>query len=68
MKNQEKQPLPMPARLWSAQETADFLGIPVSTLYYWSYRGEGGPRLYRVGRNLRYDPADVLAWLDQQAA
>ncbi|PVG83549.1 excisionase [Nocardioides gansuensis] len=58
----------MSARLWSAQETADFLGIAVSTLYYWSYRGEGGPRLYRVGRNLRYDPADVQAWLDEQAA
>ena len=68
MKKQQTEVRPMPERLWTVQDTAEFLGIPVSTLYYWSYRGEGGPRIYRVGRNLRYDPADVLAWLEQQAA
>jgi hypothetical protein len=32
-------PRPMPSRLWTVTETAEFLGVPVSTLYYWSYRG-----------------------------
>ncbi len=54
-------------RLWSAEETSRYLGIPIGTLYQWRVRGRG-PRAYRVGRHLRYDPADVRAWLDRQAA
>lgn len=58
---------PLPHRLWTAKEAAAFLGVPVSTMYFWSYRGEG-PRLYRVGRSLRYSPDDLRDWLDRQAA
>ncbi|MEV4810272.1 helix-turn-helix transcriptional regulator [Micromonospora avicenniae] len=54
-------------RLWTVQDVAAFLGVPVGTLYQWRYR-RTGPRAARVGRHLRYDPADVRAWLDQQAA
>jgi excisionase family DNA binding protein len=50
-------------RLLSADEVAEFLGIPVSTLYQWRHRG-CGPAAYRVGRHLRYDPSTVRAWLD----
>lgn len=53
--------------LWSVQEVSAFLGVPVGTLYQWRYR-RIGPRAARVGRHLRYRPADVRAWLDQQAA
>lgn len=53
--------------LWSVEEVAAFLGIPVATLYQWRYR-RTGPRAAKVGRHLRYDPADVRAWLDRQAA
>jgi predicted DNA-binding transcriptional regulator AlpA len=52
-------------RLWSAQEVAAFLGVPVGTLYQWRWRGEG-PKAYRVGRWLRYDGAEVRRWLDAQ--
>lgn len=51
--------------LWSAGETAEFLGVPVATLYQWRYQHKG-PRAYRVGRWLRYDPADVRLWLRNQ--
>ena len=68
MRKQQQQPKPPPQRLWTAQQTAEFLGVPVSTMYWWSYCGEGGPRLYRVGRHLRYDPNDVMAWLETRAA
>ncbi|TDC22084.1 DNA-binding protein [Micromonospora sp. 15K316] len=54
-------------RLWTVQEVSAFLGVPVGTLYQWRYR-RTGPRAARVGRHLRYDPADLRAWLDQQAA
>jgi predicted DNA-binding transcriptional regulator AlpA len=54
-------------RLWSADDTAAFLRVPIGTLYQWRCRGQG-PRSYRVGRWLRYDPAEVRQWLDEQAA
>jgi predicted DNA-binding transcriptional regulator AlpA len=56
---------PMPERLWSIHDTADFLGIPVQTLYWWRTEGRG-PRAYRVGRHLRYDPARIQEWLEAE--
>ena len=58
----------LPLRLWKVGETAEFLGVPVSTLYYWSYLGEGGPPILRIGRSLRYDPRSVMAWAESRAA
>jgi excisionase family DNA binding protein len=52
-------------RLLSADEVAEFLGIPVATLYQWRHKG-CGPGAYRVGRHLRYDPSTVRTWLDEQ--
>ena len=54
-------------RLVSAEQVADYLGVPVKTLYQWRYKGFG-PRGLRVGRYLRYRPEDVEAWLDQLGA
>ncbi|MGN6781732.1 MAG: helix-turn-helix transcriptional regulator [Marmoricola sp.] len=54
-------------RLLSADEVAEFLGIPVATLYQWRHKGTG-PGAYRVGRHLRYDAATVRAWLDEHLA
>ncbi|WP_035909413.1 MULTISPECIES: AlpA family transcriptional regulator [unclassified Frankia] len=54
-------------RLWTAAEAARFLGVPVATLYQWRTR-KVGPRAYRVGKWLRYDPTDVRAWLAERAA
>ena len=54
-------------RLWSAVEVARFLGVPVATLYRWRTT-HTGPVAFRVGRHLRYDPAEVDAWLHRQAA
>ncbi|MET8310061.1 helix-turn-helix domain-containing protein [Micromonospora sp. NPDC005173] len=59
-------PLPLPD-LWSISDTAAFLRIPVGTLYQWRHR-RTGPRAFKVGRHLRYDPATVRAWLEDQAA
>ncbi len=46
--------------LLSVDEVAEFLGIPVATLYQWRHKGVG-PDAYRVGRHLRYEPAAVRA-------
>lgn len=56
----------LPARLWTHQETADFLGVPPATLHQMNYKGTG-PRSYRVGRYRRYDPRDIEAWLNDGA-
>ncbi|MHB8451406.1 MAG: helix-turn-helix transcriptional regulator [Mycobacteriales bacterium] len=64
------QPAPnqrLPARLWTHQETADFLGIPVATLHQLNYKGTA-PRSFKVGRHRRYDPRDVWAWLSERAS
>lgn len=47
--------------LWGVQEVAEYLGVPVATLYQWRYRGYG-PRGRRVGRYVRYDAEDVRDW------
>jgi len=52
-------------RLLSAQEVADYLNVPLSTLYSWRYHGSGPPGL-RVGKHLRYRRADVQAWVRDQ--
>ena len=56
----------IPARLWSTQETANFLGIAISTLYQLTYKGTG-PRCYKVGKYRRFKPLEVLAWLNAHA-
>jgi len=50
-------------RLWTAKEVAYFLGVPVQTLYAWKCENRG-PACRRVGRFLRYRPADVQAWVE----
>ena len=63
----EAPPMPAAERLWTIDDTSAWLGVPVGTLYQWRCRGLG-PRAYRLGRHLRYDPADVWAWVRQQAS
>jgi excisionase family DNA binding protein len=48
-------------RLWTVEDVAAYLGVPVATLYGWRHR-RTGPKARRVGRHLRYDPSDVRAW------
>ena len=47
------------------EETAAYLRVPVGTLYQWRHRRRG-PRAFKVGRHLRYDPDEVRAWLHDQ--
>ena len=52
------------APLWTVQDVADYLRVPVQTLYSWRVQGYG-PRARRIGKHLRYRSEDVIAWLDQ---
>jgi len=51
--------------LLSAQQLADYLGIPLATLYAWRYRREGPPG-FRAGRHLRYRKHDIDQWINDR--
>ncbi|EME52757.1 MULTISPECIES: helix-turn-helix domain-containing protein [Amycolatopsis] len=53
--------------LWSVEDVADYLRVPVKTLYQWKWLGEGPP-VRKIGRHLRYDPTKVRAWVAEEAA
>lgn len=58
-------------RLLTTPEVAEYLGVPVSTMYLWRQKGTA-PKCYRVGKYMRYRREDVDAWLaertDQESA
>lgn len=51
--------------LMSMEDLADFLGVPVATIYDWRV-DDKGPCGVRVGRHVKFTQADVLAWIDAQ--
>ena len=60
----EPKPLaPMGPPLLSLDELVAWCGIPKSTMYS-LMQDSRGPRSMKLGRQLRFRPADVDAWLD----
>jgi excisionase family DNA binding protein len=51
--------------LLSVNELAEYLGVPVRTIYDWRQTGHGPPGI-RIGRHLKYAMSDVMAWIDAQ--
>lgn len=56
---------PVDRSLLTAAEVAEYLRVPLTTLYVWRTRGTG-PTASRVGRYLRYRRADLDEWLTAQ--
>jgi excisionase family DNA binding protein len=50
---------------WDVDDVAEYLDVPVQTIYQWRKR-KYGPPAAKIGKHLRYDPADVRAWFAQQ--
>lgn len=50
-------------KLWTVEDVSDYLGVPVRTLYDWRCKGYG-PQGKKVGRYVRYQPAEVERWFD----
>jgi predicted DNA-binding transcriptional regulator AlpA len=44
---------------------AELLQVPVQTVYAWRFQRRG-PTPMRIGRYLRYDPADVARWVESR--
>ncbi|MCX4829655.1 helix-turn-helix domain-containing protein [Streptomyces sp. NBC_01016] len=57
----------LPERYLTPVDVAELLAVPVETVYQWR-RKRTGPKGFRVGRHLRFDPADVRAWVESQMA
>ena len=53
------------APLIGIEELAEYLDLPVKTLYKWRQEGVG-PASVRVGRHVRYFVSDVQDWLLDQ--
>ncbi|WP_329005696.1 helix-turn-helix domain-containing protein [Kribbella sp. NBC_00709] len=52
-------------RRWTVDDVSVYLGVPVKTLYKWRCHGYG-PEAVRIGKHLRYDPDEVVAWFNAQ--
>ena len=49
--------------LLTVEELAEYLGVPVATIYDWRVDGKG-PCGIRVGRHVKFATSDVHAWID----
>ncbi len=54
-------------RLLTVEDLAEYLEVPVATVYAWRYRREGPPG-FRVGRHLRFRWSDIEVWIDDHIA
>jgi excisionase family DNA binding protein len=54
-----------PDRLLTVKDLAEYLGVPVATIYAWRHRREGPPG-FRVGRHLRFRWGDVHQWISDK--
>ena len=52
----------LPTRYLTPEDVSEVLAVPVQTLYQWR-RKRTGPPAFRVGRHLRYDPAQLHIWV-----
>ncbi|MFJ8186483.1 helix-turn-helix transcriptional regulator [Streptomyces sp. NPDC096105] len=56
-------PTRLPDRYLTPEDLVRLFELPsVETVYQWR-RKRMGPRGFRVGRHLRYDPAEAQAWV-----
>ena len=51
--------------LLSINELAEYLGVPVKTIYEWRQTGRG-PVGIRMGRHLKFAVSDVRSWIENQ--
>jgi excisionase family DNA binding protein len=52
-------------RLLTVQDLADYLDVPVATIYAWRYHRRGPPG-FRIGKHLRFRWSDVERWIEDR--
>jgi excisionase family DNA binding protein len=58
---------PQQSQFLSPTGLADYLDVPLATVYAWRHGGDGPPGS-KVGRHVRYRLTDVDAWVEGQKA
>ena len=53
------------AMLLTVEQTAEYLGLAISTLNNWRHNGEG-PGFIKLGRAVRYRQSDLDAYIELQ--
>ena len=51
--------------LIGVEELAEYLGVPVQTIYDWRLSGRA-PRAYKFGKHLRFAASDIAKCLEQR--
>ncbi|MFD0229048.1 helix-turn-helix transcriptional regulator [Streptomyces hirsutus] len=57
----------LPDRYLTPDDIAEIFEVPLETVYQWRKKCTGPPG-FRIGKYVRYDPADVRAYVDQRKA
>lgn len=57
----------LPDRYLTPDDIAELFEVPKETVYQWR-RKRIGPPGFRVGKHLRFDPADVRRWTTERKA
>ena len=52
------------ADLLKETEVAEILNVEVASLRRWRWAGGKGPRFIKIGAAVRYDPADLVAFIE----
>ncbi|MFD3928045.1 helix-turn-helix transcriptional regulator [Streptomyces sp. NPDC058614] len=55
----------LPDRYLTPDDIAEIFKVPKETLYQWRKKHTGPPS-FRIGKHVRYDPADVYAYVAQR--
>ncbi|NEB76447.1 helix-turn-helix domain-containing protein [Streptomyces sp. SID14478] len=55
----------LPDRYLTADDIAEIFEVPKETVYQWRKKRVGPPG-FRIGKHIRYDPADVRAYVTQR--
>lgn len=61
----DNNPLSVLDPLVTIAELAEYLGVPVKTIYEWRQTGRG-PIGVRIGRHVKFRLSDVKEWVDGQ--
>src|SRR3954449_1189166 len=57
---------PVPPKDWmTPKDLADWLGVPVKSVYVWNQNGTG-PYATRIGKHCRFSRPAVIAWLAER--
>ncbi|MEY9876034.1 putative DNA-binding transcriptional regulator AlpA [Streptacidiphilus sp. MAP12-33] len=54
----------LPDRYLTTDDIAEIFDVPIETVYQWR-RKRTGPPGFRIGKHVRYDPAEVRAYVAQ---